>query len=77
MKTNIALLFMGLMAGGSALAVDVAPPADQIASAILAAPKERRAAATVLGYNVKGEVVTLREDKGDQRPDLSRRRPCR
>jgi hypothetical protein len=65
MKTNIALLFMGLTAGGSALAVDVAPPADQIASAILAAPKERRAAATVLGYNAKGEVVTLRKGTND------------
>jgi hypothetical protein len=65
MKTNIALLFMGLIAGGSALAVDVAPPADQIASAILAAPKERRAAATVLGYNAKGEVVTLRKGTND------------
>ena len=65
MKTNIALLFMGLMAGGSALAVDVAPPADQIASAILAAPKERRTDATVLGYNAKGEVVTLRKGTND------------
>lgn len=46
-------------------AMDVAPPADQIASSILAAPKERRAAATVLGYNEKGEVVTLRKGTND------------
>ena len=65
MKKNLALLFMGLMASGSALAVDAAPPADQIASAILAAPKERRSEATVLGYNAKGEVVTLRPGTND------------
>ena len=51
--------------GLPALAVDVASPADQIASSILAAPKERREAATVLGYNEKGEVVTLRKGSGD------------
>jgi hypothetical protein len=42
-----------------------ASPEDQIASSILAAPKERRAAATVLGYNGKGEVVTLRKGTND------------
>ena len=46
-------------------AVDVAPKEDQIASAVLAAPKDRRAAATVLGYNDKGEVVTLRKGTND------------
>jgi len=61
MKTNLAFLFVGLIAGGAALAVDVAPPADQIASALLAAPQEQRNDATVLGYNAKGEVVTLRK----------------
>ena len=47
------------------LAAQVASPEDQIASSILAAPKERRAAATVLGYNDKGEVVTLRKGTND------------
>jgi hypothetical protein len=56
---------LALFAGAPALALDVAPPADQIASAILAAPKERRAAAAVLGYNDKGAVVTLREGSND------------
>jgi len=65
MKTNLAVLFMGLMAGGPALAADVAPAADQIASALLAAPKERRTDATVLGYTDKGEVVTLRKGSND------------
>ena len=63
--TNLFVLFMGLLATGSVLAVDVAPPADQIASAVLPAPKDRRAAATVLGYNAKGEVVTLRKGSND------------
>lgn len=58
-------MFIGLIAQGGALAVDVAPPADQIASAVLAAPKERRSDATVLGYNAKGEVVTLRKGAND------------
>jgi len=31
MKTNLAFLFTGLLAGGPALAMDVAPAADQIA----------------------------------------------
>jgi hypothetical protein len=65
MKKNLVLLFIGFVAAGPLLAVDVAPPADQIASAILAAPKERRSAATVLGYNDKGEVVTLRKGTND------------
>jgi hypothetical protein len=64
-KTNFLPLFLGLLASAPALASDVATPADQIASAILAAPKERRAAATVLGYNDKGEVVKLREGSND------------
>jgi len=65
MKTSLVLLFMGLLACGPTLAVDVAPPADQIASAVLAAPKDRRSGATVLGYNVEGKVVTLRKGSND------------
>jgi len=56
---------MGLLGPAAGFALDVAPPADQIASAILAAPKERRSDATVLGYNSKGEVVTLRKGSND------------
>jgi hypothetical protein len=65
MKTNLVVVFVGLLAQGAALAVDVALPADQIASAVLAAPKERRNDATVLGYNAKGEVVMLRKGTND------------
>jgi hypothetical protein len=65
MKISLVVLFLGVLAHGPALAMDVAPPADQIASAVLAAPKERRADSTVLGYNAKGEVVTLRKGTND------------
>ncbi|MBI3207651.1 MAG: hypothetical protein HYZ37_01970 [Candidatus Solibacter usitatus] len=59
-NVSLILLFSCLAA-----AADVAPPADQIASAILAAPQDRRAAATVLGYNDKNAVVTLRQGTND------------
>lgn len=62
---KLVLLFTALSGFGTAMAIDVAPPEEQIASSILAAPKERRAAATVLGYNAKGEVVTLRKGSND------------
>jgi len=65
MKTRFLLPLLGLLTLGVSFALDVAPPADQIASAILAAPKERRSDATVLGYNAKGEVVTLRKGTND------------
>lgn len=65
MKTNLVVMFLALIAQGTALAVEVAPQADQIASAVLAAPKERRSDATVLGYTAKGEVVTLRKGTND------------
>jgi hypothetical protein len=65
MKTRFLLPLLGLLALGASSALDVAPPADQIASAILAAPKERRSAATVLGYNAEGKVVTLRKGTND------------
>jgi hypothetical protein len=64
MKINL-LVLMGFITSVCALALDVAPPADQIASAILAAPQDRRSEATVLGYNAKGEVVTLRKGSND------------
>ena len=43
-----------------------APPAEQIAAAILAAPADRRAGAAVLGYDEKGALVALREGSNDQ-----------
>ena len=62
MKSTLLLAFL---VTASALAVEVASKEDQIASAVLAAPKERRASATVLGYNDKGEVLTLRKGTND------------
>jgi hypothetical protein len=60
MKPTLFLIAAGLLA-----AAEVAPPADQIASAVLAAPKDRQAQATVLGYNEKLQVVTLRQGTND------------
>jgi len=62
---NTLLSLATLLAYGAALGAQPASPADQIASATLAAPKDRRDAAKVLGYNAKGEVVTLREGTND------------
>jgi hypothetical protein len=42
------------------------PPQDvQVAAAVLAAPEDRRAGATVLGYDAKGTLVTLRKGTND------------
>jgi hypothetical protein len=65
MKARLLLVATVLAIPGLSLAIEVASPADQIASAILAAPKERRAAATVLGYDANGKVVTLRKGTND------------
>ena len=65
MKNYLVLVLGAFASVMPAVAVEVAPPADQIASAILAAPKERRMNATVLGYNEKGDVVTLRKGSND------------
>lgn len=48
-----------------AAAQTIAPPEQQIASAVLAAPEERRAGATVLGYDEKGKLITLRKGNND------------
>ncbi len=62
MKQLIAFAIV-LLTGYSALAQQAAIPATdvQIKTAILAAPADMREGATVLGYNQKGEVVTLRK----------------
>lgn len=41
------------------------PAAQQIVAAVQAAPEERRADVTVLGYDDAGKLVTLRDGKGD------------
>ena len=47
-------------------AQDVPPPETQIAGAVLAAPDDRRAGATVLGWDATGKIVTLRPGTNDQ-----------
>lgn len=47
------------------LAAQTPPPEQQIAAAVLAAPAERRADATVLGWDASGAVVTLRAGGND------------
>jgi hypothetical protein len=42
----------------------IAPPDQQIAGAVLSAPQDLRASATVLGYDAKGALVTLRKGAG-------------
>jgi hypothetical protein len=59
-----AVLLTGLTPG-LIPAQEVAPPEEQIASSILAAPKERRADATVLGFTKDGKVETLRKGTND------------
>src|SRR4051812_32831454 len=43
----------------------IPPAAEQIAAAVTALPAELREGATVLGYNMPGKLVTLREGKND------------
>jgi hypothetical protein len=55
------ILLAGLIAQAPAAAPAAPPPAaEQIAAAVLAAPADRKAGATVLGYDEKGALVTLR-----------------
>ena len=46
-------------------AAEVPAASQQIAAAILAAPKDRREGAAVLGYNQEGRLVTLRPGTND------------
>lgn len=63
MKMNIACVTVLL--ASTLTAAEVPSPDTQIAAAILAAPAELRGGAAVLGYNAKGELVTLREGKNE------------
>ena len=61
------LLGLVIAQGAPAQATPPAAPsaATQIAAAVLAAPEERRAGATVLGYDARGALVTLRQGSND------------
>ncbi len=57
---------MELLLVAQTVAAQAAPPPDvQIAAAVQAAPEDRRAAATVLGYDAAGALVTLRQGTND------------
>ncbi|MBX0335416.1 hypothetical protein K3G39_19450 [Pontibacter sp. HSC-14F20] len=62
MKHFVAIVF-SLLTGYSIQAQSTSIPSaeNQIKTAVMAAPAEMREGATVLGYNQKGEVVTLRK----------------
>ena len=63
MKTTIAC--WTVLLASTLAAAEVPSPEAQIAAAILAAPAELREGAAVLGYNPKGELITLREGKNE------------
>jgi hypothetical protein len=65
MKISLTLSLISLLLSATALAQSTASAEDQIASAILAAPEERRAGAAVLGYDEQGKLVTLRKGSND------------
>ncbi len=58
MKLMIAMLIISF---SFSFAQEIPSKKDQIGAAVMAAPKEFREGATVMGYNEKGELVTLRE----------------
>lgn len=59
------LLLPVLLAAPLAYAADPLPKDQQIASALAAAPAERRDGAAVLGWEANGKVVELRAGKND------------
>jgi hypothetical protein len=66
MKQLIAFAIV-LLSGYSAFAQQAAIPTTdvQLKTAVLAAPADMRDGATILGYNQKGELVTLRKGTND------------
>ncbi|MFD2999505.1 hypothetical protein ACFS7Z_03965 [Pontibacter toksunensis] len=65
MKKTLTTAFLA-MAGFCAFSQTAVPSSDaQIKSAVLAAPSDKRADATVYGYNQKGEFVLLRKGSND------------
>ncbi|MFN8062394.1 MAG: hypothetical protein U0Q12_24795 [Vicinamibacterales bacterium] len=65
MKTVLVALGITLVGPTLARAADIPPAAAQIAATLLAAPEERRAEATVLGYDPAGKVVPLKKGTND------------
>ena len=65
---NVARCTAAVFVVATAVAAAQEPPAKdvQIAGAVQAAPDDRRAGATVLGWDAVGKVVTLRTGSNDQ-----------
>jgi hypothetical protein len=63
MKPFLAPLLLATL--GTQAQTPVPAPETQIKLAVLAAPADQRSAATVLGYNASGDVVTLRKGTND------------
>jgi len=64
MKIAVLLLLICFLLTASA-AAQTAPAEEQIASAIMAAPEEMRAGATVLGYDAQGKLAALRKGSNE------------
>jgi hypothetical protein len=66
MSSVLLLLLVPVLLQTAEQTMSVPPAETQIAAAVLAAPADRRAAATVLGYDAQGTLVTLRKGTNDQ-----------
>lgn len=62
---RMTIAYCTVLLASTLAAADVPPREAQIAAAVLAAPAELREGAAVLGYNAKGDLVTLREGKNE------------
>jgi hypothetical protein len=62
---TIEALLLGAVAASGVAAAGTPAPETQIATAVQAAPEDRRAGARVLGYDAQGALVTLRAGTND------------
>lgn len=63
--TMFGTMVVAAMLGQAPAAPVVLPAESQISAAVQAAPEDRRAGATVLGYDASGALVTLRAGSND------------
>lgn len=65
MKTSLSLLFFLLLALSSIAQTNIPSRESQLKSAVLAAPENKRAEATVYGYSAEGKLVLLRQGSNE------------
>src|SRR6056297_2326484 len=66
LRLSASALFLLLFTGNACMAQkDIQPEEKQIKAAVSAAPENMREGAGVLGYNMEGQLVTLRERSND------------